>query len=155
VEGKNVAQTPTLNIVNQELLSNLTDPTVIHEHLERIGGGIERNDPAQAIGSSKELIESTAELVRGETGVDYSERDDVPEPVRKVRSTCAVAPRRTDHGDDQPSHEVVPHRHAHHVAHTPPHATCGQLPQSRVGGGAPVHAQHTGSGLSRQTETGQ
>ncbi len=69
MEGKNVAQTPTLNIVNQELLSNLTDPTVIHEHLERIGGGIERNDPAQAIGSSKELIESTAELVRGEAGV--------------------------------------------------------------------------------------
>jgi hypothetical protein len=94
VEGKNVAQTPTLNIVNQELLSNLTDPTVIHEHLERIGGGIERNDPAQAIGSSKELIESTAELVLGEAGVDYSERDDVPKPVRTVRSTYAVAPRR-------------------------------------------------------------
>ena len=49
VEGKKVAQTPTLDIVNQELLSNLTDSTVIHEHLDRIGGAIEPTTTSRAL----------------------------------------------------------------------------------------------------------
>lgn len=40
-------------------LANLTDPTVIREHLDRITRAIQSDDPAQAIGSAKELIEST------------------------------------------------------------------------------------------------
>jgi hypothetical protein len=52
-------------------LANLIDASVIREHLDRIGRAFENEDPAQAIGSAKELVESTAKVVLRERGRPY------------------------------------------------------------------------------------
>lgn len=79
-------------VIAENFLANLTDPEVIHEHLARIGHAIERDDPAQAIGSAKELVESTAKLVLRERGESYSDADDLPELVFKAQIALAVHP---------------------------------------------------------------
>jgi hypothetical protein len=114
-EGKIIGRGPALNIVNRQLLSNLTDPAVIHEHLERIGAAIERNDPAQAIGSAKELVESTAKLVLSETGTAFSERDDVPELVRRAAGVLRLSPADQSKGPDgSDAVRKDPRRSVHH-----------------------------------------
>ncbi|WP_236829914.1 abortive infection family protein [Blastococcus sp. KM273128] len=82
---------PTV-VIAEDFLANLTEPTVIHEHLDRISHAIERDDPAQAIGSAKELVESTAKLVLRERGETYSDSDDVPELVRRAQIALDVHP---------------------------------------------------------------
>jgi hypothetical protein len=47
-------------VLREDTLAKLSDPGAIREHLARISRAIESDDPAQAIGSAKELIESTA-----------------------------------------------------------------------------------------------
>jgi hypothetical protein len=61
----------------------LTRPHVLHEHLGRIGHSIER-DPAAAIGSCKELVESLCKLILEGNGTEYSSGDDLPALYRKV-----------------------------------------------------------------------
>jgi hypothetical protein len=73
-------------------LSNVTDPAVILEHLDRIDRAKQHDDPAQAIGSAKELIESTAKLILSERGVEFSDREDLPELTKKAQSALLVHP---------------------------------------------------------------
>jgi hypothetical protein len=77
-------------------LGTLTDPAVIEDHLNRIRDAID-SDPNLAIGSAKELIESTAKLVITEMGQTYSSGDDLPALVRKAQRALkldadAIAP---------------------------------------------------------------
>jgi hypothetical protein len=77
-------------------LGSLTDPAVIEDHLNRIRDAID-SDPNLAIGSAKELIESTAKLVITEMGQTYSSGDDIPALVRKAQRALrldadAIAP---------------------------------------------------------------
>jgi Abortive infection C-terminus len=87
-------------VIADELLADLSDATVIHEHLDRISAAIERDDPAQAIGSAKELIESTAKLVLRERHVTYSDADDLPALVLKAQQSLAVHPAGRTPGPD-------------------------------------------------------
>lgn len=48
---------------NGGVVSHLTDPTAIEHHLDRITRAVAHGRRPQAIGSAKELIESTAKLV--------------------------------------------------------------------------------------------
>jgi hypothetical protein len=91
-DGRFVIRNPAPTVVAHELLSNLTDSAVIHGHLERIAGAIERDDPEQAIGSAKELIESTAKLVLRETGTTFDPRADVPDLVKQATEALMVHP---------------------------------------------------------------
>jgi AbiJ-like protein len=52
------------------------DEEAIREHLRRIDHGLQ-GDPAAAIGSSKELLETTCKVILDDYGVAYSKRDDV------------------------------------------------------------------------------
>ena len=61
--------------------SNLIDAAVLHDHIERIESGLE-TDPAQAIGSAKELVESVAKLVLVVYGQDASGLDSVQQLVK-------------------------------------------------------------------------
>lgn len=81
-------------------LDTLTDPAVIHEHLERIGRAVQSDDPAQAIGSAKELIESTAKLVLRERGEQISGREEVPELVKRAQELLLVHPTQAAPGPD-------------------------------------------------------
>lgn len=78
----------------------MPDAGVIHEHLDRISAAIDRDDPAQAIGSAKELIESTAKLVLRERGEPYSDADDLPALVLRAQQSLSVHPAGRPSGPD-------------------------------------------------------
>lgn len=81
-------------------LDALTDPSVIEEHLERIARAVVSQDPAQAIGSAKELIESTAKLVLFETGYQITGREELPELVKLAQEQLQVHPTQAKVGPD-------------------------------------------------------
>lgn len=88
------------SVIAEQFLSNLTDPVVIREHLERIGSAVERDDPAQAIGSAKELIESTAKVVLHARGESVADSEDLPQLVRRAQQSLAVHPSDVTEGPD-------------------------------------------------------
>jgi hypothetical protein len=61
----------------------LRDPQVFEDHLRRIEAGLIA-DPAAAIASSKEMVESVCKLVLDDYGVSYSRRDDLLDLYKKV-----------------------------------------------------------------------
>ncbi len=61
----------------------LTDPKVLHEHLSRIRDGLGK-DPAAAIGSCKELLESLCKIILERSSVDYPPSEDLPALYRRV-----------------------------------------------------------------------
>lgn len=57
-----------------ESFDRLPEPTVLAMHLERIGKNLS-NDPAAAIASAKELVESTCKFVLSDYGIRYGKTD--------------------------------------------------------------------------------
>jgi Abortive infection C-terminus len=80
-------------------LAALKDPSAIREQLDRIQRAI-ADDPALAVGSAKELIESTAKVVLAERGKAVSERADLPELVRQAQQALALHPSSAAPGPD-------------------------------------------------------
>jgi len=76
--------------ITPSLLAGVTDPAVIHDHLDRIAAALDRGDPAQAIGSAKELVESTAKLVLRQLNVRFTENDDLPALVQRVQGALGI-----------------------------------------------------------------
>lgn len=81
-------------------LRALSDPAAVHEGLERITRAVEDGDYAQAIGSSKELVESTAKLVLRECGLPVNEKDDLPQLVAQAQLALQVHPTNPPVGPD-------------------------------------------------------
>lgn len=61
----------------------LREPKVFEEHLRRIEAGI-KTDPAAAIASSKELVESVCKIILDDYKVAYLEKDDLPDLYKKA-----------------------------------------------------------------------
>jgi hypothetical protein len=72
-------------------LSNLTDQSVIRGHLNRIQRALP-GDPELAIGSAKELIESTAKLVLDERGVSYDNDDTITALIHRAQEAIGLSP---------------------------------------------------------------
>lgn len=79
-------------VIAEGALAGLTDPGAILDHLDRITRAVEHDDPAQAIGSAKELIESTAKLILSERNKTFTDRDDLPDLTRKAQIALKVHP---------------------------------------------------------------
>jgi hypothetical protein len=90
---------PTV-VLREGALGNLTDPGAIREHLSRISRAIESDDPAQAIGSAKELIESTAKVVLREVGATVDDAWDIPKLVHQAQVALCVHPTTAAPGPD-------------------------------------------------------
>lgn len=86
--------------LSEPLLSVLEDPTAIRDHLQRISNGLDNDDPAQVIGSTKELVESTAKLVLRARGEDFDVHDTVPQLVNKAQRSLALHPSQAKPGPD-------------------------------------------------------
>jgi hypothetical protein len=71
---------PELRLRERELL---TDPVVLEEHLVRIRDSLSA-DPAAAISSSKNLVESLFRIILDHSGVAYGQREDIPQLYRYV-----------------------------------------------------------------------
>lgn len=99
VDGR-ITGGPVAMTVREGALSAIEDPTAIREHLDRISRALADDDPAQAIGSAKELIESTAKLVLPNRGLDVNDRDDFAELVRAAQMALEVHPKQVTPGPD-------------------------------------------------------
>lgn len=80
-------------------LADLKDPSAILEHLQRIQCAIV-TDPAQVIGSAKELIESTAKVVVTELGLPVDDKADVPALVKDAQIALGLHPSSQAPGPD-------------------------------------------------------
>ena len=67
----------------------LTDPAVLEEHLTRIRAGLVA-DPAAAISSCKNLLESLFKIILDRSGESYGASEDVPQLYRKVADLLAL-----------------------------------------------------------------
>ncbi|MEU8076080.1 abortive infection family protein [Catellatospora citrea] len=77
---------PELNLQTRPLL---TDPAVLQQHLTRIRAGI-ADDPAAAIGSSKELVESLLKIILERSGEPYAHGEDMPALYKKVAALLGL-----------------------------------------------------------------
>jgi hypothetical protein len=67
----------------------LLDPQVLRDHLRRIDRDL-NSDPAGAIGTSKELLETVFKLVLDDYGVPYRPRDDIMELYKLVQRQLSL-----------------------------------------------------------------
>ena len=89
-----------MSAIAPAVLSNLTDPAVILGHISRIDAAIEHEDPAQAIGSAKELVESTAKLILKDRGFSFTKDDDMTALVNRAMEALAIHPKSASTGPD-------------------------------------------------------
>ncbi|MCZ4590425.1 abortive infection family protein [Rhodococcus opacus] len=75
-----------------ETLSNLTDPSVIKSYLDRLHGAVD-TDPELAIGSAKELIESTAKVVLNQLGVTFTKDDTLVQLATRAQESLRLHPK--------------------------------------------------------------
>ena len=80
-------------------LSGLKDASAIREQLGRIQRAI-IDDPALAVGSAKELIESTAKVVLTERGQQVDESADLPSLIRAAQQSIGLHPSSVTPGPD-------------------------------------------------------
>jgi hypothetical protein len=73
--AKGVGRNPTTALRIPEY-QRLRDPQVFEDHLRRIEAGL-ATDPAAAIASSKEMVESVCKIILDDYNVDYRSRDDL------------------------------------------------------------------------------
>lgn len=74
-----------------ERYERLGDPEAVREHLRRIDAGLE-SDPAAAVGSSKELIETVCKMVLNDYGIEYARRDEAMTLLKKTTKVLALRP---------------------------------------------------------------
>ena len=82
-----------------ESLKNVGDASAVRQQLGRIQRAI-LDDPALAIGSAKELIESTAKVVLEERGLPVADRADLPALVRDAQQALGLHPSAAIPGPD-------------------------------------------------------
>jgi Abortive infection C-terminus len=83
----------------EDLIVNLRDPAAIREHLRRLHG-VAETDPPLAIGTAKELVESTAKTVLLQLGRPPSDKADMPTLVRQAQEALGLLPTSRTAGPD-------------------------------------------------------
>jgi len=85
--------------IKEELISALRNPVAIRDQLGRLQRTAE-SDPALAIGTAKELIESTAKTVLQERGLEANDKDDLPALVKQAQEALGLHPSSAQPGPD-------------------------------------------------------
>ncbi|WAM19194.1 abortive infection family protein [Rhodococcus sp. JS3073] len=82
---------PAGNLTIAALPAEVVDEEVIRAHLTRLERGME-DDPAVAIGSSKELIESVCKLALKHLNEEYDDRAEIPALVKQTLKALRLHP---------------------------------------------------------------
>jgi hypothetical protein len=80
-------------------LRMINDPSAIRELLDRMSRAAD-DDPPLAVGSAKEIVESTAKVILKERGETWRESADVPELVRQAEAALGLHPSTAATGPD-------------------------------------------------------
>lgn len=75
--------------------TDLLDKTHFQEHIDRISKSI-NDDPALAIGSTKELVESILKSILTELEIEIDKADDIPKLLKKVQKGLDIVPNDVD-----------------------------------------------------------
>ncbi|MBB1051199.1 abortive infection family protein [Dietzia sp. CW19] len=86
--------------VSPDLLASIDDPDVILDHLKRLDRAVAADDPAQVIGTAKELVESTAKLVLLSCGEKVDGGEDLPALTRRAQILLGIHPESIAAGPD-------------------------------------------------------
>jgi hypothetical protein len=78
-----------LEAIDVDSYGNLLDPQVLREHLRRIDAGL-KSDPAAAIGSSKELLESVLKAILEDHEVGYKNGEELMDLYKKVQGSLGL-----------------------------------------------------------------
>lgn len=76
-------------ILPERSLAHLRDPAAIREHLQRIRRAI-ADDPAQVVGSAKDLVESTAKIVLQARGLPVDDKAKFPTLVKSAQQALSL-----------------------------------------------------------------
>lgn len=90
LEGNNLIAKGGPAGLNTDVIASLGSRH-LYEHVQRIERSL-TDDPAQAIGSAKELVESTLKTILESLGIDYAKDDDVPKLLKSAQSALELAP---------------------------------------------------------------
>jgi hypothetical protein len=82
-----------------ESLRHVSDASAIRELLDRMSRAAD-DDPPLAVGSAKEIVESTAKVVLAERGLAWRESADLPELVRAAEIALGLHPSTATAGPD-------------------------------------------------------
>jgi Abortive infection C-terminus len=85
--------------ITAEAIASLRNATAIREHLDRLQRSA-HNDPPLAIGTAKELVESTAKTVLLETGEVVDDRESLPSLVSRAQRALGLHPASARPGPD-------------------------------------------------------
>ncbi len=85
----NLTATPVAAILPLDGFSRLSEPRVLQQHLDRIGKNL-TNDPAAAIGSSKEFAESAFKFVLDDYNVAYGKDEDMLSLYKKTAEVLKI-----------------------------------------------------------------
>ena len=83
--------------IKERQYANLRDPAAIRELLTRLQRTAQ-SDPPLAIGTAKELVESTAKAVLQERGQEVDDKDDLPTLVKRAQEAIGLHPGSTHPG---------------------------------------------------------
>jgi hypothetical protein len=75
--------------IDEDLVAKLRDPAAIREHLTRLQRTA-RSDPPLAIGTAKELVESTAKTVLQERGLEIDDKAKLPALVKQAQEALGL-----------------------------------------------------------------
>lgn len=85
---REAVKTPTTSL-DLDRYGRLDDPEVVRDHLKRIERDIP-SDPAGAVGSSKELVESVLKQILNDYAIPYSNKDDLMDLYKKVQKAMRL-----------------------------------------------------------------
>lgn len=85
--------------ISEELIATLRDPAAIREQLGRLQR-IAQSDPPLAIGTAKELVESTAKTVLQERGLQVDDKQNLPVLVKQAQDALGLHPATAQPGPD-------------------------------------------------------
>lgn len=93
--GKSIVSIGQVEIEQLENATNLLDRTHFQEYTSRIKDSID-TDPGLAIGSAKELLESTLKTILTEMGIGFDKNDDVPKLLKETQKALELVPSNVD-----------------------------------------------------------
>lgn len=94
-EGNIITKIGQIDFNQIENATSLLDESYFQEYIDRIKTSID-SDPKLAIGSSKELIESTLKTILTESSITYNKNDDIPKLLKAVQKELKLVANEVD-----------------------------------------------------------
>lgn len=87
-------------VLAPDAMAAISDPSGLHEQLERLRRAAAAEDPAGVIGSAKELVESTAKVVLAERNMEADDAWKFPKLITEAQDALGLAPAKQRPGPD-------------------------------------------------------